>query len=401
MTLEVTDASGNTSGQTQEVLVYIANGFSSFGNDFIPVSWQERNLEVMDNTPDGASYSLATIPGALHIMVPGDRAYPLGLPQVELPSPLNYLTLGDTWKYSDENIDYGTEFADPSFDDSGWTSGPGIFGNDSGVFPAPGLQTPLVRDTANQLITYYFRKEFEFDRNPIGSLITIDAILDDGARFWINGQEVARVRLPAAPAEIGWKTLATNIPISQEKALLPVVAVDGSGLLVQGTNLIAVDLHNGSAASSDRVMGLNMDIAAHPAGMGGGGLEGTIHPWLTRDLPDAGDWALQTKMELYGLQFGEFMSGLMVEVDRDGNRFRYGFGYCNGDELAVVQVTPAATTGKLFSLPYNTASEMVVRIRREGDDLVFEWRPDEVFQEVFRTQLPEGSIAVSVGQFAS
>ena len=401
VTLEVTDASGNTSAQTQEILVYIANGFSSFGSDFIPASWQERNLEVMDNTPDGASYSLATIPGALHIMVPGDRAYPLGLPQVELPSPLNYLTLGDTWKYSDENIDYGTEFADPSFDDSGWTSGPGIFGNDSGVFPAPGLQTPLVRDTANQLITYYFRKEFEFDRNPIGSLITIDAILDDGARFWINGQEVARVRLPAAPAEIGWKTLATNVPISQEKALLPVVAVDGSGLLVQGTNLIAVDLHNGSAASSDRVMGLNMDIAAHPAGMGGGGLEGTIHPWLTRDLPDAGDWALQTKMELYGLQFGEFMSGLMVEVDRDGSRFRYGFGYCNGDELAVVQVTPAATTGKLFSLPYNEASEMVVRIRREGDDLVFEWRPDEVFQEVYRTQLPEGSIAVSGGPFAA
>ncbi|MED5586781.1 MAG: lamin tail domain-containing protein [Verrucomicrobiota bacterium] len=401
VTVEVTDESGNTSRQTKEVLVYSGNDFSSFGDNFIAGSWQERNLEVMDNTPDGASYSLATIPGALHIMLPGDRAYPLGLPQVELPSPVNYLTLGDTWKYSDDNIDYGTEFADPSFDDSAWKSGLGIFGNESKAFPAPGLQTPLDRDTQNQLITYYFRKEFEFDRDPIGSLITIDAILDDGARFWINGQEVGRVRLPAAPTEIGWKTVATSVPNNQEAVLLPAVAVDGSSMLVEGTNLIAVDLHNASASSSDIVMGLNMDIAAHPSGLGGGGLEGTIHPWLRRDLPDEGDWILQTKLELYGLQFGEFMTGLMVEVERNDSRFRYGIGYCNGDELAVVQVTPAATTGKLFSLPYSSASELVVRVRRQGDELIFEWRPGDFFEEVHRISLPDGSVAVTGGPFAA
>lgn len=401
VTVEVTDESGNVSSATKEVLVFAGSDFSSFGGDLLQGPWQAFNLEVMDNTPDGAAYSLATVQGNLHITVPGDRAYPLGLPQVELPTPISYLTLGDVWKYSDENLDYGTQFSAPSFDDSEWQSGPGIFGNDSGVFPAPGLQTPLARDTQNQLITYYFRKEFEFDRDPIGSLITINAILDDGARFWINGQEVGRVRLPAAPADIGWKTVATNIPISQEKALLPVVAVDGSGLLVKGKNLIAVDLHNGSAASSDRVMGLNMDIAAHPSGLGGGGLEGTIHPWLRRDLPNDGDWAMQTKLELYGLQFGEFMTGLMVEVERSEGHFRYGIGYCNGDELAVVQVTPAATTGKLFSLPYSSASELVVRIRRQGDELIFEWRPGALFEEVYRMSLPEGSVAIDGGAFAA
>ena len=401
ITVEVTDASGNMSRATKEALVFAGSDFSSFGGDLLQGPWEGHNLEVVDNTPDGSRYSLATVSGALHIMVPGDRAYPLGLPQIELPTPVNYLSLGDTWKYSDENIDYGTQFADPAFDDSAWKAGPGIFGNDSGTFQAPGLQTPLARDTANQLITYYFRKEFEFDRDPIGSLISINAILDDGARFWINGQEVGRVRLPAAPADIGWKTVATNIPISQEKALLPVVSVDGSGLLVEGKNMIAVDLHNGSAASSDRVMGLNLDISAHPSGLGGGGLEGTIHPWLRRDLPDEGDWILQTKLELYGLQFGEFMSGLMVEVERDDSRFRYGIGYCNGDELAVVQVTPAATTGKLFSSPFSAASEVVVRIQRQGDELIFEWRPGDLFEEVYRITLPEGSVAVTGGPFAA
>ena len=233
-------------------------------------------------------------------------------------------------------------------------------------------------------------------------MINIEAILDDGARFWINGQEITRVRLPAYPEEVNWKTRATsNVPFRDEKKLLQIASIDGSGFLVEGKNVFAIDLHNSSPGSSDIVVGATLDIAAQPAGAGGGGLGGTIHPWLKRDLPDDEDWMLQTKLDLYGLQFGDFLTGLMIEVEREGMRFRYGLGNDSGNKLSVTQVTPAATTGTLFSLDYALTSEMIIRIKRVGDDLIFEWRPQDVFEEVYRLSLPQGSKVINGGPFAA
>ena len=288
---------------------------------------------------------METLEGQLHIRIPGYRDFPLGLPNVKLPDSKNYIKLSDQWSYNDKNEDIGPEFSTLDYDDSGWSTGSGIFGVDTGTFPSPGLQTPLNRDSTNNLLTYYFRKEFEFKDDPIGSMINIEAILDDGARFWINGQEITRVRLPAYPEEVNWKTRATsNVPFRDEKKLLQIASVDGSGFLVEGKNVFAIDLHNSSPGSSDIVVGATLDIAAQPAGAGGGGLGGTIHPWLKRDLPDDEDWMLQTKLDLYGLQFGDFLTGLMIEVEREGMRFRYGLGNDSGNKLSVTQVTPITET---------------------------------------------------------
>ena len=400
--VKVTDGDGGESEIVRQVTVYGSQGFSSFKQNYLDDFWETKNIEVEDNTPEGSSYSLETVDGQLHIKIINDRDYPLGLPDVSLPPAKNYVSLGDTWKYNDKNLDFGVEFSRIGFDDSSWLSAPGIFGVDTRTFPDPGLQTPLNRDSANNLLTYYFRKKFDFKDDPIGSLITLEAILDDGARFWINGQEIQRVRLPAAPAEVDWKTRASSsVSFRDEGKLLPVVTIDGSGILVEGTNVLAVDLHNSSAGSSDIAMGATLDIAAQPSGAGGGGIGSTIHPWIKRDIPDDGDWILQTDLELYGLQFGDFITGLMVEVERDNKRFRYAVGSKGGDQLAVVQVTPAATTGTLFSLPYALTNDMTVRMKREGNDLVFEWRPQEQFEEVYRLSLPEGTKVIDGGPFAA
>ncbi|NRB44596.1 MAG: lamin tail domain-containing protein, partial [Verrucomicrobiales bacterium] len=400
--VRATDGDGSESVAVREVTVYGSQGFSSFKSNYLDDFWETKNIDIEDNTPERSSYSLETLDGQLHIKIINDRDYPLGLPDVSLPPSKNYVSLGDTWKYNDNNLDFGVNFSRIDFDDSSWLSAPGIFGNDSRAFPDPGLQTPLNRDSANNLLTYYFRKKFDFKDDPIGSQITLEAILDDGARFWINGQEIKRVRLPASPAEVNWKSRASgSVPSRDEGTLLPVITIDGSGILVEGTNVLAVDLHNYSAGSSDIAMGATLDIAAQPSGAGGGGIESTIHPWIKRDIPDDEDWLLQTDLELYGLQFGDFVTGLMVEVERDDKRFRYGFGNKGGDQLSVIQVTPAATTGALFSLPYTLTNDMTVRIKRQANDLVFEWRPNDQFEEVYRLNLPEGTKVIDGGPFAA
>ncbi|MCF7731813.1 MAG: lamin tail domain-containing protein [Akkermansiaceae bacterium] len=128
---------------------------------------------------------------------------------------------------------------------------------------------------------------------------------------------------------------------------------------------------------------------------------GTTHPWIKRRLPAAGDWILQTDLELYGLQFGSFMAGLMVEVDNGGDLNRYGFGYLNGDRLAVMQLTGSANPAILYLLSFKLSSEMRLRIRRDGDDLVFESQTGDLFQEVYRVAIAAGGSVTAGGPFVA
>ena len=97
----------------------------------------------------------------------------------------------------------------------------------------------------------------------------------------------------------------------------------------------------------------------------------------------------------------DFLTGLMIEVEREGMRFRYGLG----NDLLVINYQLlrsllAATTGTLFSLDYALTSKMIIRIRVR-DDLIFEWRPQDVFEEVYRLSLPKGSKVIDGGPFAA
>ena len=57
--------------------------------------------------------------------------------------------------------------------------------------------------TPREICRYYFRTEFNFSDDPVGSEIDISAVIDDGARFWLNGIEIDRVRLPNGVIEHG------------------------------------------------------------------------------------------------------------------------------------------------------------------------------------------------------
>ena len=91
----------------------------------------------------------------------------------------------------------------------------------------------------------------------------------------------------------------------------------------------------------------------------------------------------------------------MVEVQSGGERSRYAFGYLDGDRLSVLQVSESASPAVLFNVFYSLSSEMVVRMRRDGDDLVFEWRPDDLFVEIHRVAMPAGSTVTAGGPFAA
>ena len=399
ISLEVKDEKNNKSTISREVSVFGPEGFSSFNDVWIAPWIQEHDIEQKDNYSPGSWWSLSELLGKLVMQLPDDKSYPLGLPP-GIANTKSYIQLDHTWKYSDDNIDYMSEFSKVDFDDSSWKSGKGMFGKDSGTIPEPGINTPLQNNSAENLVSYYFRTEFEFSDDPVGSEIDLRAVIDDGARFWLNGTEITRVRLPNGQIEHGTGA-SSNTASRDEKQSRQVGIYDGTGSLIRGKNIFAVDLHNRNARSSDYLFAAELDITAQPV-TEGGNLGGTTHPWLKRNLPTNSDWALQTDLELLNLQFDEFMTGLIIEVDESNDRVRYAFGYKDGKSLAVTKVTSSGSAGTVHSVPFSSSDDVVIRIRRAENRLFFEKSPDSgVWETIHHLDLQANWEAVHGGIFSS
>ena len=402
-TISATDGEPQTTDREIMVSVHGDGSFSTFGNTLLEAPWTLADIEKHGNSSSGPHYSLQDNDGRLTINIPLGLA-PLGLPPVEVPAPVQYLDFGDVWKYNDngDELTVGGVFAQPDYDDSDplvWKSGPGFLGRGESGLPAPGLQTDtLVRgNSTNGLITYYFRKEFEFTGDPVGAQLFIDHIVDDGVRYYLNGQVIGNIRLPNGA--IDSNTPGTKLPVEDEIEE-DVLIADVSGSIINGTNVLAAEVHNESTGSSDLVFGVRVDISANEEVGGGINLDDAIHPWIRRQLP-AGDWTLQTEVKLEKAQFGEFYAGLLVEANQGGNTFRYGVGYENGTHVASVRVNPSGSSETMVQGPEIDSNILTVRLQRTGNDLIFSWRDGTTFSPFHTISLPAGTTFSVGGVFAS
>lgn len=162
---------------------------------------------------------------------------------VVAPTPVIAVPAGSVWRYLDNGSDQGTNWTQLAFNDSGWSSGPGQLGYGDGdeatIVGFGGVAT-------NKFITTYFRRSFVIANAASFVDLTVRVLRDDGAAVYLNGTEVFRDNLP------------TNGPILFNTRALS--AVDDSnfygtnvnpGLLVNGTNLLAAEVHQSSPGSSD------------------------------------------------------------------------------------------------------------------------------------------------------
>ncbi|MEO6629724.1 MAG: hypothetical protein ABIP03_14285 [Aquihabitans sp.] len=157
------------------------------------------------------------------------------------PGPVT-MNMGSTWRYLDNGIGQ-PGWTDPAFDDSAWASGPGQLGYGDG----DEATTVGFGPNANQkFITTWFRTGFTAAAVP-GSL-TLNLIADDGAIVYLNGVEVARDNMPAGPdtASLVSSTGRSGSAESQVRSFtIP------PGLVVTGSNTIAVSIHQDWVGSSD------------------------------------------------------------------------------------------------------------------------------------------------------
>lgn len=177
-------------------------------------------------------------------------------------TPINLIPIDNTWTY-DQTSQYASTGAsplwyEPAFDTTGpsWASGQGILVGTSisnYTLPYP-IKTNLNLGSPLEL-AMYFRTHFNLSADPstITSL-TATAFIDDGAVLYLNGHEIKRYNMPAG--DVAYSTLASsNIANAPGTVVLNLP----TAYLQQGDNVLSVEVHQSSAASSDIVFGLILD----------------------------------------------------------------------------------------------------------------------------------------------
>jgi len=152
---------------------------------------------------------------------------------------------GSTWRYLDNGSDQGTAWRTASFNDSAWASGPAQLGYGDGD------EATVVSYGGNpsaKRITTYFRRSFSVANPSLFSSLNLRLLRDDGAVVYLNGVEVFRSNMPAGP--IGYTTLASATIAGADESTFVAAAISPS-LLVAGTNVLAVEIHQSDPTSSD------------------------------------------------------------------------------------------------------------------------------------------------------
>ncbi len=162
-----------------------------------------------------------------------------------------WIAAGATWKYLDDGSDQGTGWRAVAFDDSSWSSGPARLGYGD----AHNTTVSYGPDPGDKYITTYFRHEFQAVNASSYTGLTIRAQRDDGLVVYLNGSEVWRHNMPGGA--IGYETPASGAVGGAGETTWYAVTL-GAGLLAEGTNVVAAEVHQSSPTSSD--LGFDLEL---------------------------------------------------------------------------------------------------------------------------------------------
>jgi hypothetical protein len=152
---------------------------------------------------------------------------------------------GSMWRYLDDGSNQGTNWTRRDFDDRSWKEGAARLGyGDADVNTTVSYGT----NASKKNITTYFRRPFAVEGLKNYSGFAAGIVRDDGAVVWINGREVFRSNMPSTAIHSATKASST-VSGANEFAFfdydIPVAA------LVEGTNVVAVEIHQINATSPD------------------------------------------------------------------------------------------------------------------------------------------------------
>lgn len=159
---------------------------------------------------------------------------------------------GANWNYLNDGSNQNTAWYGTSYSETGWTSNaPSTF------YYGESLTGTLLPSNP---ITTYFRKTFNITSVNSYNSFDISIVSDDGAVIYVNGVEIS-TRDNIAAGAVTYTTLATNKNGGGE-ATATTISVPKC-YFNEGSNLIAVEVHQSSAGNSD--MRFDLKLVGQPA----------------------------------------------------------------------------------------------------------------------------------------
>ncbi|MBM4104620.1 MAG: hypothetical protein FJ263_11365, partial [Planctomycetes bacterium] len=151
------------------------------------------------------------------------------------------------WNYLYNGSNQGTAWRAYSFNDSSWGSGPGQLGFGDGD------EATNIGPKVNGRRTAYFRHKFNISKVSELTALKISLIHDDGAVVYINDQEVGRIYMPTG-------SISYNTPANVEgENTNTVFSGISSSVLLEGDNILAVEVHQNVSNSPDLSFDLNLE----------------------------------------------------------------------------------------------------------------------------------------------
>lgn len=174
------------------------------------------------------------------------------------------------WRYLDTGVnlgdssivvghaDYNTaHWKHPSFDDTGWGTGQAILGYGAISDATVNTVVGYGGNASEKYETTYFRKAFSVTDASAFTSLKIDVLREDAAILYLNGREIVRSNIKTA--NVTFSDLALiGIGGDDEKMLHRFTYVLNSGDLVEGENILSVEIHQSSVRSSD--LGIDVKI---------------------------------------------------------------------------------------------------------------------------------------------
>jgi hypothetical protein len=167
-----------------------------------------------------------------------------------VPVAVELLALGQTWAYWDAATAPASGWDLPAFDDAAWARGVAPLGYGD----AQSTVTAYGADPYAKPLTQWFRARVALSGTADLARAWVDLVRDDGARVVLNGVEVARSNLPEGALAADTPALSS---VGDAAETTPVRLTFDPALLVEGENVLAVEVHQFAPDSSD----LTFDLA--------------------------------------------------------------------------------------------------------------------------------------------